>query len=73
MSPTVDKPGEISKEEIVTNGSVSLTCPVSGIPLPEITWYKNNQPITVDTEGYIFKDDGWTLEIVSAQEVDTAR
>ena len=69
----MDKPGEVNKKEIVTNGTMTLTCPVSGIPLPEITWYTNNRPITVETEEYKLKDNGWTLEIAFAQVADTAR
>ena len=55
------------------DNSHSLTCPASGIPLPDITWYKSNQPIKENTTEYLLLNDGWTLKILSVTEHDSAR
>ncbi|XP_053380218.1 hemicentin-1-like [Mercenaria mercenaria] len=73
VGPVIDRPGEINKPEIVSNESISLTCPASGIPLPEVTWFKNNQPISSNTSQYTLLNDGWTLRIISANVSDSAR
>ncbi|KAL4218919.1 Hemicentin-1 [Mactra antiquata] len=73
VPPKIDKPGEVNKPEIIANNTISLTCPVSGIPLPNITWFKNKQPIKTNTSQYILQNDGWTLVILAAQVEDTAR
>lgn len=73
VAPKVDRPGEIEKPEVKTNNSIQLTCPASGVPLPEITWYKNNKPISLNSTEYNLLNNGWTIEIMSAKVGDTAR
>ncbi|KAK3592726.1 hypothetical protein CHS0354_007728 [Potamilus streckersoni] len=73
VPPSVDKPGEVEKEEVVTGGSISLTCPASGIPVPTITWFKSNEPIRENSTNYLLLNQGWTLEIRSASVTDTSR
>ena len=73
MSPKVDRPGEIEKTEVKTNSSIQLTCPASGVPLPAITWFKNNKPIQANSTHFNLLNDGWTLELIAAKIEDTAR
>ncbi|XP_060552023.1 hemicentin-1-like isoform X2 [Ruditapes philippinarum] len=73
VGPVIERPGEIEKPEIISNESISLTCPASGIPLPRITWYKNNQIISANTSRITLLDDGWTLRITSVNVEDSAR
>lgn len=73
MAPNIENKGEVESPEVVTNNSVKLACPASGIPLPTITWYRNSQPIVHNSSHYLLLDNGWTLEIRSAVLDDTAR
>ena len=73
VPPKIDQPGRVDRPETVIDSSHSLTCPASGIPLPEITWYKSNQPIKENTTEYLLLNDGWTLKILSVTEQDSAR
>lgn len=73
MPPKIDHPGTVDRPETVLASSHSLTCPASGIPLPEIIWYKSNQPIRENTTEYLLLNDGWTLQILSATEEDSVR
>ena len=56
--------------KIVVNRTVLLECPVSGSPVPEITWLKNGEVLTVDANMNVA---GRHLEIVRARVSDTAR
>jgi len=69
----VDRPGEVSKAEVVFNNTLSLTCPAAGTPTPEITWFYNGQPIPGNTSEFRLLQDGWKLEVVSAQLQHSAR
>lgn len=73
VPPNVEKPGEITTTEVKTENILRLSCPASGIPRPEIKWFKNTQAITANTTRYFLLDDGWTLVIKDAQQEDTAR
>ena len=55
----------------LTNTSITIQCPTSGIPKPTVTWTKNGQEILIGGR-YKVKDDG-SLLISEADEVDNAR
>ena len=43
---------------VVSGNTIKLTCPVSAIPPPQITWYKNGQELRVEhlDERYVLCD-----------------
>ena len=55
----------------LTNTSIAIQCPISGVPTPTVTWAKDGQKIPKDGR-YIVKGDG-SLLIKEALEEDTAR
>ena len=55
----------------LTNTSITIQCPTSGIPKPTVTWTKDGQEILIGGR-YKVKDDG-SLLISEADEVDNAR
>ena len=54
--------------KVIVDGSVTISCPASGVPPPKITWYKNGEEI-VDSEmpNIEIKDAGLELTITNAQ------
>ena len=55
----------------LTNTSIAIQCPTSGVPTPTVTWTKDGQDIP--SEGrYKVQDDG-SLLISEADEDDSAR
>lgn len=38
---------------VVVNNFISLTCEVSGFPPPDLSWFKNEQPIKLNTNALI--------------------
>ena len=55
----------------LTNTSITIQCPTSGVPTPAITWTKDGQEIASDGR-YTIHDDG-SLLISEAGEEDSAR
>ena len=55
----------------LTNTSITIQCPISGVPIPTVTWAKDGQEIPNDGR-YIVQGDG-SLLIKEALEEDTAR
>ena len=55
----------------LTNTSVTIKCPTSGVPTPTVTWTKDGQHIP-NGGRYTVQDDG-SLLINEADEEDTAR
>ena len=55
----------------LTNTSITIQCPTSGVPTPTVTWIKDGKEIP--SEGrYTVQDDG-SLLISEADEEDNAR
>ncbi|XP_039591708.1 hemicentin-1 isoform X2 [Polypterus senegalus] len=52
--------------------SITLTCEVSGHPVPKINWMKDDQPLVEDDRHKVISN-GRFLQILSAQVVDTGR
>ena len=73
MPPEVEKPGEVEQSHVIKGGNLSMSCPISGIPLPEITWLKNEVSIKENSTEYLLLDGGWTLVIRDADELDSGR
>jgi len=55
----------------LTNTSITIQCPTSGVPTPTVTWTKDGHEITND-DRYTVEDDG-ALLISEAVEEDSAR
>ncbi|NXT87983.1 HMCN2 protein, partial [Anhinga rufa] len=54
---------------ILENGTVSLECLASGLPAPDITWYKGNKQLSAEP-GRTLSRDGKHLEIQRARLSD---
>ncbi|NXL89730.1 HMCN1 protein, partial [Alectura lathami] len=66
--------GENKQEDVKVKEkhSVTLTCEVTGNPVPQITWIKDGQPLTEDEDHKVLSS-GRFLQITSAQVSDTGR
>lgn len=52
--------------------TVRLTCRASGVPKPEVTWYKNGVVLqTAEVNNDV--SNRWTLKIVNARLTDSGR
>ncbi|EJW78473.1 hypothetical protein WUBG_10618 [Wuchereria bancrofti] len=73
---TVIIPPDIPDQETVITDAViigqpfSLYCPVFSIPLPQITWYLNDQSIVESDANIILSDDQRRLHILKSRTVD---
>lgn len=66
-----------STPEVVLNQTVTLFCPASGVPDPEVAWYLEDGEdgtalITNSSDTFVF-DNGYRLRIERAQVSHTAR
>ena len=55
----------------LTNTSITIQCPTSGVPTPTVTWTKNGEQVPSDGR-YNVEDDG-SLLISEVVEEDSAR
>ena len=55
----------------LTNTSITIQCPTSGVPKPTVTWTKDGQELQ-SVSRYIVQDDS-SLLITGADKVDNAR
>lgn len=55
----------------LTNTSITIQCPTSGVPTPSVTWTKNGQELSSDGR-YTVQDDG-SLFISEANKEDDAQ
>ena len=72
MKPKID--GKVQDVQIVTGESAELNVKLSGVPKPDIQWFKNGHPLSIDHQHVkiIEKDDRYTLTIENAQLDDKA-
>ncbi|XP_044528060.1 hemicentin-1 [Gracilinanus agilis] len=68
--PHLENAGKMLNETVVINSPIQLECEASGTPLPAITWYKDNHPLS-SSAGATFLKRGQIIEIDSAQIADT--
>ncbi|XP_009874122.1 PREDICTED: hemicentin-1-like, partial [Apaloderma vittatum] len=68
--PSLEDTEKMLNETVVVNNPVHLECRVSGNPLPAVTWYKDNRPLT-SAAGTTFLSRGQVLQIEGAQISDT--
>ncbi len=70
---TIVRVGLDLEPKVIINSSYIVDCPAIGIPPPNISWFKNGEPIPiVDTPHLRFLQDGHQLEILRARVADTA-
>ncbi|XP_063154493.1 hemicentin-1 [Candoia aspera] len=68
--PSLKDAGMMRNETVIVNNPIQLECKVSGNPLPVITWYKDNLPLT-NTAGITFLNRGQVAQIDAVQISDT--
>ncbi|GAB1607434.1 hemicentin-1-like [Argonauta hians] len=73
VPPGIKDSENIKRKEILIRKSLTLLCQASGIPTPEITWYKANIQIPFDNSNYSFSEDHKILRINSVNGSDRAR
>ncbi|XP_035222665.1 hemicentin-1-like isoform X3 [Stegodyphus dumicola] len=62
----------VGRPTAYVNKPVSLECPISGNPFPQISWMKNGKYIKLEEEQNIYvHDDGRKISILRAKEDDT--
>ncbi|GFT31287.1 hemicentin-1 [Nephila pilipes] len=63
-----------SRPTAYVNKPVTLECPMSGNPLPQISWMKNGREINLDEEPNIYiHGDGQRLSLMRAKNEDTGK
>ncbi|XP_033761247.1 hemicentin-1-like [Pecten maximus] len=73
VPPQIEHSDVLVIPEVVENGDLQLNCPASGKPTPKITWFRENQPIKFNSSRYLLLNDGFTLQILDAQQDDATR
>ena len=73
MPAVIDDSEMVSKPEVVANRTITLFCPASGTPVPQIQWYRDAEQIVKNTSDVFLMDNGWRLRIESADEGHTGR
>ncbi|KAH0618306.1 hypothetical protein JD844_017377 [Phrynosoma platyrhinos] len=68
--PNLKDAGKMINETVIVNNPIQLECKASGNPLPVITWYKDNRPLT-GTASITFLNRGQVVQIDDAQISDT--
>ncbi|MEE6496324.1 hypothetical protein FKM82_002300 [Ascaphus truei] len=64
--PRIENLGQILHETVLANNPVKLECKAAGNPPPDITWYKDNHPVTSTAEESLL-NRGQIVQINSAQ------
>ena len=75
MPTFIDKEDLDRSPEVIINNRLVLECPVIGIPLPEVKWFKNGKPLDLLRNPHIKilrVKGGRPLKIMSAKVNDTA-
>jgi len=71
---SIETSSVISKPEVVVNETITLFCPAAGVPSPEVTWFRDQQPLDNQTDdGIVVLDDGWRLHIAHARTSHASR
>ncbi|XP_026558988.1 hemicentin-1 [Pseudonaja textilis] len=72
VSPSIVGENKLEDVKVKEGHGITLTCEVTGNPIPEITWLKDGQTILQD-DGYQLMSSGRFLQITNAQVADTGR
>ncbi|WAR30600.1 HMCN1-like protein [Mya arenaria] len=64
-----NKAGSDSVDFNLRSSDLSITCPVTGVPPPEVTWFKDGEPISSEGRAdVVITNGGQELTIKNAQE-----
>ncbi|XP_034265503.1 hemicentin-1 isoform X1 [Pantherophis guttatus] len=72
VPPSIVGENNLEDVKVKEGHGITLTCEVTGNPIPEITWLKDGQTLLQD-DGYQFMSSGRFLQITNAQVADTGR
>ncbi|MBN3312119.1 HMCN1 protein, partial [Atractosteus spatula] len=72
VPPSIADEGTVEDVKVKEKHSVTLTCEVTGNPVPRISWLKDGQPLSED-EQHLILSYGRFLQISGAQVSDTGR
>uniref|UniRef100_A0AAR2KQZ6 Hemicentin 1 n=1 Tax=Pygocentrus nattereri TaxID=42514 RepID=A0AAR2KQZ6_PYGNA len=72
VPPSILNEGVLQDVKVKEGQNVTLTCEVTGNPVPEITWLKDGQPVVEEARLQVMSH-GRFLHISEAQVVDTGR
>ena len=72
VPPAIDESNVVYNPRVIQGRRVLMECPVSGIPIPEVEWLKDGQPL-VTNAGLRLLHNNLHLEIVRSQVEDTAQ
>ncbi|XP_076984267.1 hemicentin-2 [Tamandua tetradactyla] len=67
VPPNIE-PGSVNRA-VLENASVALECLASGVPPPDVSWFKGHQPVSAQA-GVTVSSDGRVLSIERAQPSD---
>ncbi|VIO88235.1 Uncharacterized protein BM_BM11652 [Brugia malayi] len=70
VPPSIDTSNIIGNPLAIVGKSIYLECPVSGIPHPTITWYKDNIPISIDNDRFVIEQNNQTFGIKEVKVSD---
>lgn len=71
MPPSIDDTNLDLKPTVIKGRVITLSCPVQGIPFPNITWLKGRDPVALSNRVRLLLS-GRQLEISLAEETDTS-
>ncbi|XP_062857960.1 hemicentin-1 [Trichomycterus rosablanca] len=72
VPPSIVNEGGMQDVKVKEGQNITLTCEVTGHPVPEITWLKDGQPVLGEARVQVMSH-GRFLQIQDAQVVDTGR
>lgn len=72
VPPYIDGDGSAQHVKVIKSKIIVLQCPIQGIPFPNITWFKNDEPISLDGGRIRTLFSGRQLELSLAEESDAA-
>ncbi|KAL8608110.1 hypothetical protein ACOMHN_016565 [Nucella lapillus] len=71
VPPTVDRDAVEDQLTVTQNNSISIDCPVTGVPTPSIIWFKDEAPLLDWPYRYLrVVNDDRRLEVLNAQQED---
>lgn len=69
----IDTSDVLSNPEVIVNHTITLHCPASGIPLPDVGWFRDGEPVNEELANVKILDSGWRLQIKNAEASHAAR
>ncbi|VDK53323.1 unnamed protein product [Anisakis simplex] len=73
IPPSIDKSNIIGNPLAIVGRSIYLECPVTGIPQPKVTWFKEGNPIDVRDQRILVDQNNQTFGILHVETKDEGR